>query len=285
MNTFFQRFNNSGYICAHRGARSIAPENTQLALAKACQLGADLWETDVQLTRDGVPVIFHDRTLARTTNVAALAQFRARSPWYVRDFSYAELQMLNAGSWFIQQDPFGTIASGEVSTADCNVINRQKIPALSEVLRYCRQRDFPVNLEIKDHADSAADKLIVNAVLQQISAHATGNLVLVSSFNHEYLRQCQRSNYDIATAALAEYHHPEHLIAYLQELAVDAYHPEQQITDAALIQQLRAHGIRTNLWTVNDVERAQYFTAAGATFICSEWPQRLVDATRTEDIG
>jgi len=256
-----------------------------LAFDIARQRGADLWETDIQLTRDGVAVIFHDLTLERTTNVAALEQFRPRSPWYVRDFSYAELQTLNTGSWFIQQDPFATIASAAVAKTGFSAINQQRIPRLTELLHYCHQHDFPVNLEIKDQASSAADEIIVKTVLEQISASAAEDLVLVSSFNHDYLRQCKGINPNIATAALAELHHPDHLIAYLQDLAVDAYHPEQQITDAALIQQLRAHGIRTNLWTVNDVERAQYFTAAGATFICSDWPQRLVDATRTENIG
>jgi glycerophosphoryl diester phosphodiesterase len=56
------------FILAHRGARSLAPENTLAAFTKAFELGADGFECDVFLSKDGVPVILHDKTLDRTTN-------------------------------------------------------------------------------------------------------------------------------------------------------------------------------------------------------------------------
>jgi glycerophosphoryl diester phosphodiesterase len=37
---------------AHRGARSLAPENTLLAARRGLEAGADLWETDLAVTRD-----------------------------------------------------------------------------------------------------------------------------------------------------------------------------------------------------------------------------------------
>ncbi len=55
------------FILAHRGARSLAPENTLAAFQKAFELGADGFECDVFLSSDGVPVIIHDETLNRTT--------------------------------------------------------------------------------------------------------------------------------------------------------------------------------------------------------------------------
>ena len=54
-------------LIAHRGASAEAPENTLPAFQRALALGADGIELDVQLTRDGVPVVFHDTTLARLT--------------------------------------------------------------------------------------------------------------------------------------------------------------------------------------------------------------------------
>ena len=56
-------------IIAHRGARSLAPENTLAAARKALEVGADLWETDVSVTNDGELILFHDESLIRTTNV------------------------------------------------------------------------------------------------------------------------------------------------------------------------------------------------------------------------
>ena len=274
--SFFDRFPATGYICAHRGACSIAPENTLLALEKARLCGADLWEADVQTTADGELVLFHDHTLERTTDVLSQSVYSSRSPWNLADFSLVDLQQLNAGSWFLKTDPFGTIAAGDVTKADFSAIEAQQIPLLGDVLNACRENDFPINLEIKDQAGTAADGTIVGKILSQLKATGTEQLVLLSSFNHDYLRQVKQLNPAIATAALVEKKHPENLLDYLRDLGVDAYHPDHLITDAELITQLIAAGMRVNLWTVNGVERAQYFSAAGATFICTDWPQRLI---------
>lgn len=274
--SFFDRFSSTGYICAHRGARSIAPENTLLALGKSRHCNADLWEMDVQATADGELVLFHDHTLERTTDVDTHPEFSDRSPWNLAEFSYAELKTLDAGSWFLQSDPFGTIAKGEVPKEDFPAIKAQRIPLLRDVLKDCLEHDFPVNLEIKDQAGTAADETIVRNVLELLKETGTEQLVLLSSFNHDYLRQAKRLNPTIATAALVENHHPENLVAYLHDLGVDAYHPDQLITDGTLIRQLTASGIRVNLWTINDLEHAQYFIKAGATFICTDWPQRMI---------
>ena len=69
--------NSRPLLIAHRGAAAEAPENTLAAFARALALGADGLELDVRVTRDGVPVVFHDPTLARLTGrrraIAALA--------------------------------------------------------------------------------------------------------------------------------------------------------------------------------------------------------------------
>ncbi|MES2504610.1 MAG: glycerophosphodiester phosphodiesterase family protein [Myxococcota bacterium] len=56
------------FILAHRGARSLATENTIDAFMKAIELGADGIECDVFLSQDGIPVVIHDETLDRTTS-------------------------------------------------------------------------------------------------------------------------------------------------------------------------------------------------------------------------
>jgi len=93
---------------AHAGARSLAPENTIAAASKALEVGADMWELDVAVTRDGELILFHDDSLARTTD--AVNRFPDRAPWTFTTFSLAEVRSLNAGSWFAETDPFGEIA-------------------------------------------------------------------------------------------------------------------------------------------------------------------------------
>jgi len=55
-------------IIAHRGASAEAPENTLSSFQKAIDLKVDMIELDVQLSRDGVPIVIHDETLHRTTD-------------------------------------------------------------------------------------------------------------------------------------------------------------------------------------------------------------------------
>lgn len=85
-------------VIAHRGASWFAPEETEPAYILARELGADYLEFDIQLTSDGVPVLFHDDTLVRTTNVAEV--FPQRKDAAVFAFTLAELKSLDAGSWF-----------------------------------------------------------------------------------------------------------------------------------------------------------------------------------------
>jgi len=82
---------------AHRGASSTAPENTLPAISQAVAARADFVEMDIRLTEDGVPVILHDQSLRRTTDVEEV--FPGRSPWAVDDFTLTEVRHLDAGGW------------------------------------------------------------------------------------------------------------------------------------------------------------------------------------------
>lgn len=57
--------NNEFITYAHRGASEYCPENTMLSFMTGFYMGANGFETDVQLSKDGVPVLFHDSSLER----------------------------------------------------------------------------------------------------------------------------------------------------------------------------------------------------------------------------
>jgi glycerophosphoryl diester phosphodiesterase len=77
-------------VIAHRGASWRCPENTLSAFDEGLAEGADGIELDLQLTRDGVPVVFHDDRLDKLGRPAAR----------IADLSLAELAALDAGAWF-----------------------------------------------------------------------------------------------------------------------------------------------------------------------------------------
>src|SRR5918911_3997990 len=110
------------WVVGHRGAMGHCPENTPASFERGLELGADWIELDVHLSRDGALVVIHDETVDRTTNGHGA----------VRDHTLAELEALDAGSWF------GADYAG------------QRIPTLDEVLTWARRRDTIVDIEIKN---------------------------------------------------------------------------------------------------------------------------------------
>jgi glycerophosphoryl diester phosphodiesterase len=101
-------------LIAHRGASCYSPENTLPAYRLALDQGSDYVEQDLQISKDHVPICLHDETLERTTNVRDVFPNRFREEeesapgggrrtvrrWYACDFTVAEIQQLDAGSWF-----------------------------------------------------------------------------------------------------------------------------------------------------------------------------------------
>lgn len=90
-------------VIAHRGASYWAPELTIPAFETARDLGADYLETDVQRTKDGVLIMIHDDDLVRTTDVKI--KFPDRKNYAIGGFTSAEIDSLDAGSWFNAKNP------------------------------------------------------------------------------------------------------------------------------------------------------------------------------------
>lgn len=257
---------------AHRGARSLAPENTLPAARKGWALGADLWELDVAVTADHQLVVLHDDTLTRTSNAAQV--FPDRAPWNVWDFTLDELLRLDFGAWFNAADPFGQIAAGKVSAAEQAGFAGVRIPTLREALEFTRAGGWRVNIEIKDASGTAGDGHVVEDVVVQVTELALTPRVLVSSFKHEYLRRCKSADARIITAALVEEPHPDP-VALLRELGAAAYNPGRDAIDEPTVRALRAAGLDVLVWTVNDPDEMRRMMDWGVSGLFTDFPQVL----------
>jgi glycerophosphoryl diester phosphodiesterase len=254
---------------AHRGARSIAPENTLLAAQRAIDVGADAWEIDVQLSSDGEPVILHDETLARTSDVRKVKAFSKKQPWFVRDFTLAELQTLDFGTWFVEKDPFGQIAAGAVTREELSNFKKLSILTLEEALTFSNTSAFKVNVEIKDLSGSPGHKVIVEKVVRWVDVLNMTDEILISSLNHSYLRQV---NTDISVAVIMDVPHPDP-VSLLRDLGAEAYHPHSEAVDVETISLLRREGFHVNVWTLNDETSMMKFIEACASGIITDFPQ------------
>jgi glycerophosphoryl diester phosphodiesterase len=147
-------------IIGHRGDRSVAPENTMPALELAMDELAYV-ETDVRLTRDGVPVLFHDTHLERV----------AGRDGRIEDLDLAELGRLDVGVWY------GDEFAGE------------RIPTLDAFLAALAEReDARALVELK--AAWSPDE--VRRVLDLIELHRLRGRVVLQSFSIETLQSVQR---------------------------------------------------------------------------------------------
>ena len=257
---------------AHRGASSLAPENTLSAARKALTVGADMWELDVQLTADGELIIIHDSTLKRTSNVEDV--FPRRRPWQVHEFTLDEIRKLDFGSWFQEQDPFGQIAAGAVTGEDIESYVGEPAPTLEQALLFTRKHNWLVNVEIKDLSMRPGNSLIVHRVISLVEKLNMVNTVLVSSFNHDYLAQIAASYPQVATGLLDT---KPHLLpaTLLRSLGARTYHPRRASIPLADIPKLKGQGFGVNMRTINDRKTMERLVRAGVSGIFTDFPQLL----------
>jgi len=274
---FFDAYTGSVMAIAHRGARSLAPENTLFAVSKARHAGAYAWEMDVQMTRDGQLVITHDETINRVSNVAFVPEFLDRKPWRVKDFTLAELRSLDFGSWYVREDPFGQIAAGAVSATDAETYRGALIPTLEEGLRMTREHGFRINVEIKDLSGLPGDDVVTRKVLEMIDRFDLVEQAILSSFQFKYLLQARDILPELPTAALVEEENmPEgDILTVLQNLGVQAWHPDKDIVKADDLRRVRDAGLFVNVYTVNDLHEMRFLVDKGVTGLITDFPQRV----------
>lgn len=132
-------------LVGHRGAPMLAPENTLMSLRKTAECGAAVFETDVMVSSDGIPFLMHDEHLSRTTDVASV--FPARTSSHSSDFSCAELKKLNAGTWFLERQPFW--GAKRLSDPDRKEAENQTVPTLEELLKEAAVLNLSIMFDLR----------------------------------------------------------------------------------------------------------------------------------------
>ncbi len=259
-------------VIAHRGARSIAPENTLAAAQIACHAGADLWETDVNITKDNQLILFHDETLLRCTD--AKSKFPSRSSYLVREFDFDEIKSLDAGSYFIAQDPFHQISAGNVDSNQLSSFKKADIPSLAQGLLFTKKNKWTVNLELKSFSAAPDDTTIPDQTLDVIyQTHIGLSHVIISSFNHDWLERINKKEPRIEIQALMGEKDDDPLD--FEDFRFPVYNINVNTITPVQIKLLKSRGKKVNLFTVNDPEIFSQFERLGVDGIFSDFPQRF----------
>lgn len=269
--TFFDNFSSTELIAAHRGYRGHFPENT-LSAFMASIGHCHFLELDVQMSKDDIPMVFHDPTLERTSDAKIQRQQLGLRSLRVGEWKLSQLKQLDAGSWFLHSDPFATIANGTVASESIRRLLPQRIPTLEEVLLHPALNKIPINVEIKDHKGQPQHQHIAETVIEVIRKTKSEERVLISSFNHDYLTIVKSSVPKISIGVLQDGRHPDDLLDYLHALRASAYHPSDAIVDRATVKTLRAAGFGINVYTVNSAERQKQLFTMGVTAIFTDFP-------------
>jgi len=228
------------WLIAHRGASAVAPESTAAAIAAAWRAGADMVELDVQMTRDGRLVIFHDDRLERTTDGhGRVVASRA-----------AALTRLDAGAWFHPR------------------FARERILFMSQVLRLI-PRSKQVNLELKRTRHRSA---FLRRVLRMIRETRLGHRLLLSSFDAQLLRPLRSSHVALALICRLQ---PDRSLREAIRLGCVAWHPLSTLATVPRIARAHAAGLRVHVWTCDDPQQARRLIARGVDGIFTNDPARL----------
>jgi len=278
-------------IIAHRGARSLAPENTLAAARLGHQLGAHRWETDASLTRDGHLVLFHDTTLTRCTNAPEQLGYDPLHPeltfWPMAggqtidrldSHTLMDLEILEAGSFFERTDPYSTL--DDIDPQDLAAFKEEKIPTLYDGLILTRELGWQINIELKDHRNEPELYFTASRTLEELArAGFDPARAVISSFNHGWLRWVRDRAPEIEIQALVgdeddvplNFSDPVFTNDEFEVLNINA-----KLIAPKELRELKARGKRVNLFTVNDPHDYMRFVNAGADGIITDFPQRFI---------
>ncbi len=241
---------NQTYIFAHRGANKEAAENTRSAFDQALTYAIDGIETDVQLTRDEVSVLWHDRFL----NKLGLPDK------HIDDFDYAQLQAMNFAAHFSSQ------------TASESLMSLQEF--LDAYRKCCR-----LLIEIKNREWESPDRhqIKVRQTLDKVGA-VNDDSIIASSFNLASLIYAHR--YRPEFPLVYNFEDDQTLADAKQVLAEQPYlHglclPIESL-DADVVNLLRDHGKCIAVYTCNSDEEIGKALGLGVDILISDVPQKAL---------
>lgn len=246
-------------VFAHQGGENLRPSNTLLAFQYAVELGADVLDTDMHLTQDGVLVLMHDETVDRTTDGTSA----------IRDLTLKEIKQLDAGYRFSLDDGQTFPYRGQGLT----------VPTLEELFTAFPDKRF--GIEIKQTPPEVAVPFCATIRKYQMQGQ-----VLVSSFRQENMDAFRKECPEVATSAtedevraffvlnmlgLADVLTPDY-----SSLQVPETSGNLQILTPSFVAAAHRRGLAVQPWTINEAEDLQRILALGVDGINTDNPDQLL---------
>ncbi|MDN6168548.1 MAG: lamin tail domain-containing protein [Micrococcaceae bacterium] len=244
-------------LIGHRGAAGVAPENTVAAFRAGRAAGVDFIETDVQLSADGVPFLFHDNTPARTTNVEEVYPGREKDP--ITSFTWKELRALEVGS------SFGRRFTGA------------RIPHLDDLARIANRRTG-VYLEIKSPKNSPGIEALV---ARKLSGHPAWKRLVDAGKVHVLGFDASSNRRFAALAPRIDLQQLVGTVPNEQTLAdwsgfADSVGTNYRTLTPGAVDRVHAAGLGLGVYTANSPEAITIAVDLGVDIVTGDFPQQSV---------
>jgi glycerophosphoryl diester phosphodiesterase len=303
----------------HRGARGLKPENTLPSFEVAFDLGVTSVETDVHLTRDGVPVLYHDAVLSerlcrvipgsgvpdpahrptiRSLTLAELRGYRAdRNPDSAR-FPHQDASVTPLARLFAEMqeiDPYSPPTLADLfAFADAYQGVLGAKAGKTETQRAAVRR-MRFDLELKrvpfypeimgDTFDGSAAGPLEDVVLSCVRAAGMVERTAVRSFDHRSVRALRRLEPALTAAVLIAETAPVAPARLVREADAQVYGPDFRFLDESLVRDCHAQGVRVLPWTVNQPAEWQRLLDWGVDGITTDFPDQLARLLREWDVN
>lgn len=233
-------------VIAHRGACKVAPQNTIPAFQKAIEMGADGFENDVHLTKDGFIVICHNYEIDETSNGTGA----------ILDYTLEELRQFDFGSYFSEE------------------FAETKIPTIEEFLDLCGGLNV-VNIEIKTPKQKGTD--IVRKTIAKVKEFGLFDKLIISCFDKDVLIECKEVDQNVRTGILYSTDSPyteiyDDPVAFAKKIGADAIHPLGILVDEDYIIDCHKAGLIVNPWTIDKPYAIERLRDWGSDGVITNYP-------------
>ncbi len=295
----------------HRGARGLVPENTLVSFEKALDLGVSSIETDIHLTADGIPVLYHDPRIdaahCRLIPGAHAPAPDQRPPIVL--LKCAQLAAYAADqnpdpSRFPGQSPEVTLLAKEFSQR--LGVDAFAIPRLVDLLelvtayggepgirvgkseaQVAKARRTILDLELKrvafypqaigDAFDGSAMGLLELRVLEAAESAGLVSRCRIRSFDHRSVRTLTQAKPGLEAGVLIAETAPVAPSALVESAGAQVYCPDYRFLDRAQVREAHEHGFRVIPWTVNEPGEWEILVDWGIDGITTDFPDRLAE--------
>lgn len=240
-------------VISHRGANLVAPQNTIVAFQKSMEIGCDGFETDIHITKDGIPVVCHNFTIDETSNGQGA----------IKDMTLEQLRSYDFGKY--KGDEFEGV----------------KIPTLDEFLELSKKMGENMkvlDIELKSERYGEAGTELAQKTIDAVKNHGLFDKLLISSFDPAILVVCKKIDKNCKTGIL---YSPDKTtgfkislkpISFAREIGADALHPYYAYATKRYVKKAHEAGLQVNPWTVNKPETVKKLIQAGVDGIITDNP-------------